>query len=104
MSERDIRRHHRIVHNGPVRLSWQDRGEAKFARGKCLDVSEDGLRIETSESIPVRTAVSLSAERLHLSGSATVKHVIRRGVKYILGLELNQAMRSQTLALALATE
>ncbi len=101
MPDRNIRRHRRILYPGPVRLSWQDaRGVACYALGKSLDVSEGGLRIECTEPIPSAAVVSLRAERLQISGSATVKHIVRRGAKYILGLELNQALLQRTLALA----
>ena len=101
MSGKNIRRHLRIPYFGPVRISWQDRnGVPGYARGKCLDVSAAGLRIETPGEIPVRTQVSLSADRINFAGSATVKHVERIGGKYILGLELSQALRERTLALA----
>ena len=87
MSERNIRRHHRIPYTGPVRISWQTSdGLARYIRGNCLDVSEGGLRVEAPESIPARTLILLNAERLKLSGSATVKHAERRGSKYILGV------------------
>lgn len=101
MSERNIRRHRRISYIGPVRISWQDGdGPPCYIQGKCLDVSEGGLRIESPQPIPARTLISLSAERLSLSGSATVRHTQRRGAKYVLGLELNAALLERTLALA----
>jgi len=101
MSERNIRRHRRIPYMGPIRISWQaSDGHAHYIRGTCLDVSEGGLRIETPEPIPARTLILLNADRLKLSGSATVKHVERRDSKYILGLELNAAALERTLALA----
>jgi hypothetical protein len=101
MTERNIRRHRRIPYRGPVRISWQaSDGQARYIRGSCLDVSEGGLRVETPEPIAARTLILLNAERLKLSGSATVKHVERRDSKYILGLELNAALLERTLGLA----
>lgn len=101
MSERNIRRHRRIPYSGPVRISWQDgNGQPAYIQGKCLDVSEGGLRVESPQPVPARTLIAFNAERLKLSGSATVKHVQRRGPKYILGLELNAALLERTLALA----
>ncbi len=101
MSERNIRRHRRIPYTGPVRISWQGQESTpRYVRGRCLDVSESGMRVEAPEPIPVRTLVLLSAERIKLSGSATVRHVTRQGAKYVLGLELNVAMLQQTLTLA----
>ena len=101
MPERNIRRHRRIPYRGPVRISWQaSDGVARYVQGNFLDVSEGGLRVQSPQPIPARTLVLLNADRLKLSGSATVKHVERRDSKYILGLELNAAALEQTLALA----
>jgi hypothetical protein len=50
----------------------------------------------------MQTLVSLAADRLKLTGSATVKHVDRRDAKYVLGLELAAAALERTLALASA--
>lgn len=97
--KKDIRRHQRIPYLGRVRISWEDaHGLSKYAVARCLDVSEDGMRIEVSEPIPVRCRISLHADQINLAGSATVKHVARHGSKCILGLELSQALREQTLS------
>ena len=93
------RRHERILYNGPVRISWEDeRGEIMYAAGKCVDISEAGLRIEVSEPVPMRTYVTLRADRINISGTAVVKHIARRSTRYILGLELSQQMRDQAFA------
>ena len=65
--------------------------------GKCLDISEEGIRVEVPESIPARTNVMLRAEQLNLTGSAIVKHIERQGLSYFLGLELSQALLARTL-------
>jgi hypothetical protein len=88
---KDARRHDRVPFVGPVRLSWEDaRGEARFAHAKCVDVSESGMRIESPTPIPNGARIQLNAERIKLSGTATVKHSIRYGSKYVLGVELAQ--------------
>lgn len=90
MSDR-LRRHPRTPHAGPVKISWQDSsGADRWARGKCVDVSEGGLRIELLDEIPINTRVILSAESLHISGSAVVKNASRKGLKLLIGLELAQ--------------
>src|SRR5437016_1019515 len=100
MPSKDVRRRQRIPYLGRVRISWETaNGDIKFAEAKCLDVSENGLRIEVPESIPVRTILSLRADLFDLAGSAVVKHVARHGSKCILGLELNQALHAQALAM-----
>ena len=65
---------------------------------KCLDISESGLRIEVSVNVPPRTAILINAERIKLSGPASVKHVVRHGAKYILGVELSQALHDKAVA------
>jgi hypothetical protein len=94
----DNRRHQRIPYLGPIRISWEDaQGMQRYTQARCLDVSEGGVRIEVPVSIPIRTRISLRAERIGLAGSATVKHVARQGTKYILGLSLSQALLDRAL-------
>jgi hypothetical protein len=95
---KDIRRHRRIPLVGIVRLVWEDeRGETRYAQGQCIDVSEGGLLVEVRTPIAARTRLTLNAERIQWSGSASVRHVERYGSKYILGLELSGALREKTL-------
>lgn len=90
MSER-LRRHPRIPRDSPVRIAWQDAtGANRYATGKCVDVSETGLRIKVQEEIPVRTIVVVQAESLRISGTAFVKNVRRHGFHHLIGLELAQ--------------
>ncbi len=96
---KDVRRHRRVPYVGVVRLTWEDaQGQAKFAQGQCIDVSETGMRVEVHAPITARSRVMLNAERIHLSGAASVKHVVRYGSKYLVGLELSEALREKTLA------
>lgn len=92
------RRHSRIPYNGPVRLSWEDqRGELNFAAGKCLDISKAGLQIEVPVSIPRGTYLTFRADRINVSGTASVRNVVSKGSKYILGLELNAPLRDDAI-------
>jgi hypothetical protein len=78
MLKRDIRQHSRVPYTGPVRISWEDdQGVVKYTEAKYLDISEAGLRIEAREYIPLRSRISLRADGIKLSGSATVRHVER---------------------------
>jgi hypothetical protein len=93
MAGKDARRHPRLPYSGPVRLGWEDPAYGtRYAQGKCIDVSERGLRVEVPVPIPPRTAVSISADRIHVTGSASVKHAVRFGAKYLVGLELNSTL------------
>jgi|SRR5579863_6614398 len=96
---KDGRRHYRVPYVGPIRLKWDDaRGNARFVQGKCIDVSENGLRVEVPTRIEPGTRIFLNAERIKLSGAAAVKHVERSGARYILGLELSEKAQEKTLA------
>ena len=79
MSTKEARRNRRIPYSGSVRLSWEDPRGSRFALGRCIDISETGLRVELPVTIPMHTAVLLTAERIGLSGSASVKHLARFG-------------------------
>jgi hypothetical protein len=94
---KNIRRHRRIPYSGPVRISWEEHGQARFATGKCLDISEDGMRIESPLAIPRGTSIHLAADRIKLAGAAIVKHTDRRGSKHLLGLELSSAVLTKTI-------
>src|SRR5690349_13105009 len=96
---KNTRRHQRIPYAGPIRVSWTDAsGEPKFAFGKCIEVSESGLRVEVPVSIPERATVQLNAERIKFAGSSTVKRVEQRGTRYVLGLELSASMTEKAIA------
>lgn len=94
-TSKDPRRHSRIPYAGPVRLTWESRGEVLYAQGKCIDVSESGLRIELPVPVPVATSLMISADRINVSGAATVKSVTPRRAKYVIGLELCGALRGK---------
>jgi hypothetical protein len=98
--KKEARRHRRVPWMGPVRLSWEDaRGEVRFAQVKCIDVSESGMRIECPVPVAPGSRILLNAERIHISGAATVKHVARFGGKYILGVALAAPAGEKTSAL-----
>lgn len=99
MSTEKARRHHeRSPYTGIVLISWEDdRGTIKYGRVKCRDIGGGGLQIESPVAIPVRTRVALRGERLLIDGSATVRHVVRTGVKFMIGLELTNTVSEQIL-------
>lgn len=75
-----------------------DQGQPRFALTKCVDISETGLRIESPEPVRPGTPIQLGAERIKLRGSATVKHSVRNGSKYLLGIQFTQAILGDTVA------
>lgn len=94
MGNRDLRRNERAPYSGAIEVSWaQPNGDPGFARGRCLDLSKDGLRLELPVTLPVRTVVTLRFDRIQLSGSASVRYQRRAGAKFVLGLELSQHLK-----------
>jgi hypothetical protein len=87
---KDLRRGRRVSHSVTVRLSWQDaRGDFKFGEGRCIEISRTGIRIETPEGLSPRSYVLLKSDRPDLACSASVRHCVRKGGKFIVGLEFS---------------
>ena len=88
------RRRKRVAYSGSVILCWtDDHGHEHYGRGRCLDLSENGCALELMEPIPLRTNVSMRLPETEISSFASVRHVTRKGSKYIAGLEFPQAIR-----------
>ncbi len=99
LSKKENRRHQRVSYVGAVGISWEDeRGLSRYAKAKCLDVSEEGLRIEVAEPIPVLSRLLLRADQINLGGAASVRHIASRGCKYVLGLNLSQTLENPPAA------
>ena len=98
MARKDTRRHQRLPCTLSVLLAWTDPdGSNRYARGKCRDVSEEGLRIDTADTIPTRTYLSLRIEKWDLTSSGRVRYFRRAGATNVIGLELSQKVRKQIL-------
>jgi len=50
----------------------------------AIDLSDSGIRVESSERIELHTEVFIRAERYGLTGTTAVRHSSRRGSKYVL--------------------
>ena len=93
---RDLRRHQRELVQNKLSLSWQgDGGVARYAVGRCLDVSESGMRVEVAETVRPRTYVSFRMEKAAFQGTGSVRYCRRVGMKYHLGLEFAGGLRWQ---------
>ena len=89
----DIRKGERRPFQGAVKVSWQDRsGEIKMIQAKCLDLSDQGARIECIQPIEVRTNVYLQAPAFGLMGNASVRYCLRTATKHIVGLLFSSAV------------
>jgi PilZ domain len=99
MPRRDVRRHERIRCTLPVRMARtnDEDGSDRYTRGKCRDISPDGLRVETTETIPTQSFVNLRIEKVEVSGSARVRYFRRGPMANVIGLELSQRVRQKLL-------
>ncbi|GEM_PF-1751850 len=98
MPRRDLRRYERIPCAFPVQIAWTEAdGSDRYARGRCRDISSDGLRIETMDPIPAHSYVNLRVETVDISGAGRVRYLRRGPVCNVIGLELSQKVREQLL-------
>lgn len=98
MAKLDLRKHSRQKMAGPVRLSWTDASSRLlFARGQCMDASEDGMQLLVTDPLPKMCTVAVAIARLGFSGSATVRHIVRAGRGYLVGLHLSQPIPGRLL-------
>ena len=96
MPHKNARRHGRVPFVASVEIAWEDSsGRPKFARAKCMDISESGLRVDAPEPIPAGTSAMLRASQIELAGPVRVKHVTRAGSRFLLGLELSEQLRNR---------
>lgn len=90
----ELRRHKRFNHAGKVRVGWEDQqGRAKFATAKCWDVSEWGIKLAVPEPVRTQSVVHLQSERLRLANSGVVRHCVRFGAVYLVGIEFSSRLR-----------
>jgi curved DNA-binding protein CbpA len=65
------------------------------AEARGLDVSKSGMAIECSREIAPGLSVHLEARDSSVMGSCVVKHCTRRGLRYQIGLEFSEDLRSR---------
>jgi hypothetical protein len=88
--KRNSRKQERTECSGLVRTCWETgRGEIRYALAKFVDISRYGMGIQLTEEIPARTFVTVRSEELKISGTGISRYCIRRGGKYIVGLEFS---------------
>jgi hypothetical protein len=89
MSLKDrLRQHWRRTKSVPIQVIWTDRwGVDKSINGRTLNISEAGLQIEAPAPIERKTTVILCSKKGR-QGRAAVTSCIRKGMKYLAGLEV----------------
>jgi len=91
-STKYLRSNDRRPLQGAVRIAWPGASGAIMGlRGKCLDFSENGLRVECDQALDKGTHVYLDASAFGLMGNAQVRHCRRAGLKYVIGFQFSSA-------------
>jgi hypothetical protein len=89
----ESRFHNRFKIQCRVTLSWEDAaGRTCSMRVRGVDMSRLGARVESSEPMVPGAFVFLQAPELKLMGGAVVKHCVRRGFSYRIGLEFRNPL------------
>jgi hypothetical protein len=82
--------------NQKVRVTWTDAsGLYRTMQGRCVDVSNSGIRLEVPERLEQRIFVQLQDELKKLNGTACVRYCTGGGRRYIAGLEFSGGLRWQ---------
>ena len=87
--EGDLRRHTRSTQAAQVQIVWNH----GVLKGRIINVSESGMRVEVSDPLEKQTYVTLQAASLGLHGSASVRTCTRKGMKYLVGLEFSAGLK-----------
>ncbi len=73
-----------------VFLSWQDRGGAvRRVRGRCLDLSSAGIRIEARDKLTLHQMVLVQSDQFGRMGHASVRYCRREPMSYSIGLQFS---------------
>ncbi|MEZ5402046.1 MAG: PilZ domain-containing protein [Bryobacteraceae bacterium] len=88
-----LRRHARWETDRKIRLMWTESGQTMYARARCIDISESGMRVESPEPIPVRTYVSFQVDGTMFEGQASVRSCVRKGLRHLIGLEFGSGLK-----------
>jgi hypothetical protein len=82
------RRHVRYSAIGEMRLMWEQRtGRERVIPATLVNASLEGLQLQISEKIPVRSCVSCDDAHLGISGRGGVRYCNYVKGKYLIGVE-----------------
>jgi PilZ domain-containing protein len=80
----------------PIQVTWQDQaGGERQDRGRCLDVSKGGLKMELPHPIEVGASIRFYVVHSDIVGAGLVRHCTKTGSKYVIGVEFTDAKGAQ---------
>jgi hypothetical protein len=89
------RREPRVPVTSDFDLFWQDIDAShKSARAKGIEISEHGASVRCTKPILRNSVIQVRGCQIQLETKATVKYCTKKGLSYIIGLELDQQSNS----------
>lgn len=74
-------------------VSWQDKqGRRRSLKGRAVDISERGACLTAYRPVPRDSLVYIKATQCSLEGTASVRYCFRRGLRYLIGVELRGSL------------
>jgi|SRR5581483_4451044 len=96
MPQTNRRREPRLPVTSDFDLYWQDVDAShKSARAKGIEISEHGASVRCTKPIERNSVIQIRGCQIQLETKATVKYCTKRGLSYIIGLELETQVLSQ---------
>ena len=87
-----MERQERYSVNFPVNIMWQDRsGITRQLRARCVDLSCEGIRIETPDRLETGTTAVVNSNDFGRMGHVSTRYCRREGMKYSVGLSFTNA-------------
>ena len=82
----------RVPRADPVELRWQDQaGQAQQGVAELVDISASGASLHAPRPLRIGSILSLAYQSQEFP--ATVRHCVKRGAIYIIGIEFRAGHR-----------
>jgi hypothetical protein len=89
MSPREEDREQRYDVDFPVFLSWQLADAIRRVMARCVNLSPSGAKLETKDQLEIHTAVLVYSEHFGRMGTASIRHCVRKVMKYEVELQFS---------------
>ena len=77
-------------------LFWQDVDAShKSTRARGIEISEHGASVRSPKPILRNSVIQIRGRQVQYDGKATVRHCQKRGLSYIIGLELESPQSAE---------
>ncbi|HME07539.1 MAG TPA: PilZ domain-containing protein [Bryobacteraceae bacterium] len=92
-----VRRQDRERVTDRIQVSWPNRnGGENFSAVEAFDISDTGMSFMLNEELPQATYVTVRSLTLGVQGRAVVRHVARKGIKNLIGVEFTGGFHWKT--------